>query len=106
MAATLVANDFNSAWVKGQFDSARQFFESLDETVTLVINDLGIGASTRVKLLLASLGIAVRTIAALISEQGQTQPKAASMAGAKTVNRVKQLANASDADWILKAVLK
>lgn len=102
-----LANDFNKDWVAGEFDSARTFFENLDSTVQQVITDLGINASPRAKLLLASLGIAVRVIASLISEQGQ-QAGVVAMADAaapKTANRVKQLANPAEADWILKAVM-
>lgn len=104
-----LATDFNTDWVAGKFDTARTFFENLDTSVQQVITDLGVTASTRAKLLLASVGIAVRTIAALISEQGQSQPgamKTASAAAPATMNRVRQLSNAADADWILKAVLK
>ena len=99
-----LAHDFNDAWVAGKFDSARKFFENLDETVSLVINDLGINAGARVKLLLASLGIAVRTIAALIQEQGQANSVAARAADPATVNRIKQLADPAVADRLLKSV--
>lgn len=99
-----VAHDFNEAWVAGKFSDARQFFDQLDEFSTLIVNDLSIGATARVKLLLSVLVISVRAIATLISEQAT--PKATAMAGAATVTRVRQLANPSDADWILRAVLK
>ena len=104
-----LATDFNDDWVAGKFDSARTFFENLDTTAQQVITDLGLNASTRVKLLLASVGIAVRVIASLISEQGQQTPGAmitAQGTAPKTVSRVKSLSNAADADWILKAVQK
>jgi len=104
-----LATDFNADWVAGKFDSARTFFENLDLTVQQVMNDLGVSASPRAKLLLASVGIAVRVIASLISEQGAAEPRAARAAGAQapaTVSRVKQLSNAADADTILKAVQK
>lgn len=104
-----LAKSFNAAWTAGKFDSARTFFENLDTTVQQVISDLGLNASTRVKLLLASVGIALRVIAAMIQEQGQANPAAVSAAQStapQTVNRVRQLANAGDADLILKAVQK
>lgn len=104
-----LATDFNADWIAGKFDSARTFFDNLDTTVQTVISDLGLNASARVKLLLASVGIGVRVIAALISEQGASQPKAMTAANAtapSTVNRVKQLANAAEAETILKAVMK
>lgn len=102
-----LATDFNKDWTDGKFDSARTFFENLDSTVQQVITDLGINASPRAKLLLASVGIAVRVIASLINEQGQ---QAGVMAEAnatapKTVSRIKQLSNAADSDWILRAVM-
>lgn len=101
-----LATDFNTAWVAGKFDSARTFFESLDTTVQQVMNDLEINGTTRVKLLVATLGIAVRTIAALIAEQGQAVGSRAVRAAGATGDRVKQLANAADAARILGAVKK
>lgn len=104
-----LAQDFNRDWTAGKFDTAKDFFLNLDILVNQVITDLGASASTRAKLLLAALGIAVRTIAALISEQGAQEPKAAKTASAtapQAVDRVKQLSNAADASWILKAVQK
>ncbi len=104
-----LATDFNADWTAGKFDSARTIFDNLDSTINQVISDLEVNASTRVKLMLATLGIGIRTVAALISETGAKQPKAASMArstASKTVDRVGSLANPSDADWILKAVRK
>lgn len=70
-----LATDFNSDWV-AESSTPREPFSRLGQ----VMNDLGVNASTRVKLLLAGLGIALRTIAALIQEQGQAQPKAAQAA--------------------------
>jgi len=100
---------FNNEWVAGKFDSARTTFEALDKAVLQVISDLQINASPQAKLALASLGVGVRLIAALIFNQAQSQPgaMATAQAGApKTVDRVKQLANAADADWILRATQK
>lgn len=99
-----LANSFNSAWVAGKFADAKTLFLNLDTSVSQVIADLGLNASTRTKLLLASLGLAVRTIAALISEQAV--PEAMAAAGATTVDRVKTLADPNVADALLKAVTK
>ena len=102
-----LANDFNADWTAGKFDSAKTFFENLDVVVGQVISDLGLNASTRVKLLLATLGIAVRTVAALIQEQGNAQPSIAAKARAaspQTVDRVNELANDAVASQLLKAV--
>ena len=102
-----LATDFNADWVAGKFDTARDLFDNLDVVVEQVINDLGINSTTRVKLLLATLGIGLRTIAALIAEQGQAQPIAARRAGVRagsTVSRVRELADPSVADTLLKAV--
>ena len=105
-----LATDFNTDWVAGKFDSARTFFENLDTTVQQVITDLGVNATPRAKLLLASVGIAVRVIASLISEQNLSLPSAVStqaqVRAGKTADRVRQLSNAADADWILKATQK
>lgn len=102
-----LATDFNRDWVAGKFDSARTFFESLDTTVQQVITDLELNASARVKLLLASVAVGVRLIATLISEQATPSAMATAQVSApKTVNRIKQLSNPADADWILRSVLK
>jgi len=102
-----LADDFNKDWVAGKFDSARTLFGNLDVVVSQVISDLGVNASTRIKLLLAALGIALRTIAALIKEQGQQTPLAARTArtiAPQTVNRVNQLADPDVADKLLRSV--
>lgn len=103
-----LAKSFNEAWVAGKFDDARSFFENLDTTVGQVIADLGINASTRIKLLLASVGIAVRTIAALIKEQGDANLAVAGavrQSAPRTVSRIEKLADAAAADQLLKAVM-
>lgn len=105
--ALKLAKDFNADWTAGKFDSARKFFENLDTIVGQVISDLGVNASTRVKLLLATLGIAVRTIAALINEQAQTVSTLAGKArtaNPRTADRVDELASAAVADRLLATV--
>ena len=102
-----LANSFNAAWVAGKFADAKTFFLNLDTLVSQVIADLGLNATTRTKLLLASLGVAVRTIAALISEQAAAQPeamRAESISSPQTTDRVKKLADPKVADDLLKAV--
>lgn len=102
-----LATDFNKDWVAGNFDSARTLFDNLDTVVGQVISDLGVNATTRVKLLLAAVGIALRTIAAMIQEQGQNNSIAARRAGVaapQTVSRVNQLADPAVADRLLNAV--
>jgi hypothetical protein len=99
-----LSESFNADWVAGKFDTARTFFESLDTTVLQVMNDLGVNASPRAKLLLSTVGIAVRVIASLIAEQGQAAGPQAIRAAGKTADRIKQLSNAAEADWILRAV--
>jgi hypothetical protein len=56
-----LAESFNADWTAGKFDSARAVFESLDSAVQQVISDLNINASPQAKLLLASVGIGVRS---------------------------------------------
>lgn len=97
-----LAVSFKAAWDAGKLADARTFFTNLDTLVAQVIADLGINASTRVKLILASLGIGVRVIAALISEQAT--PEAMAAAGPATVDRVTKLADPKVADALLKAV--
>lgn len=101
-----LANSFNNAWTAGKFNDARTFFLNLDTLVGQVIADLGVNATPRMKLILATLGIGVRTIAALIAEQANAQPAAAVAAKSrmpKAASRVEQLADPSAADALLKA---
>lgn len=102
-----LATDFNKDWVAGNFDSARTLFDNLDTVVGQVISDLGVNATTRVKLLLAAVGIALRTIAALIAEQGQQQPLAAQKArtvAPRTTERIDRLADPVKAEQLLRTV--
>lgn len=95
-----LATSFNEAWTAGKFEDAKTFFLNLDTLVGQVIADLGLNASTRVKLLLASIGIAVRVIAALIQEDAT--PAAAAVVPKGTVDRVRQLADDGAATTLLK----
>lgn len=102
-----LADDFNADWTAGKFDSAKALFENLDTLIGQAINDLGVNASTRAKLLLATIGIALRAIAALISEQAQSagvSAKAGAMAGPATVDRVRVLASDATATSLLNSV--
>lgn len=99
-----LATSLKAAWDAGKLDDARSFFTNLDTLVGQVISDLGINATTRVKLILASLGLGLRVIAALFQEQGNAQPEAMAAAGTQTVDRVKTLADPKVADALLKAV--
>jgi len=102
-----LANDFSKDWSAGNFASARTAFDNLDTEINQVITDLGLNASTRIKLILAALGIGLRAVAAIISEQGQSNPaasRAARDAAPQTVNRVNQLADPTVADRLLKSV--
>lgn len=101
-----LAVSFKTAWDAGKFDDARTFFANLDTTIGQVISDLGINATTRVKLILATLGIGLRVVAALIQEQGAAQPgavKAARARAAGAIDRVAVLSDATAADALLKS---
>src|SRR5215472_2448281 len=97
-----LATDFNNDWIAGNFDSAKAIFQNLDTLIGQVITDLSITASTKVKLLLATIGIALRTIAAIIAEQGATAGIKAGNIPGPLANRLKVLTNAQEADQILK----
>jgi len=102
-----LANDFSKDWSAGNFASARTAFDNLDTLINQVITDLGLNASTRIKLILAALGIGLRVLAAIIAEQGSqntSASRAARVSAPSTVNRINQLADPVVADRLLKSL--
>lgn len=101
-----LAGDFNTSYKAGNFTSAKDFFNSLADNIDVLISDVG-GATPRVQFLVALAGVAIRAVAALLNEQGTTQPAAGAMATSlspDTVNRVQQLGGADAAARMLQSV--
>lgn len=95
-----LASDFNVAYKRGDFVSAKATFESLDTDIQTLIADVG-GASPRVVFLVALVGVALHAVASLLASQSTS--KLAAMAGPMTVNRVQQLGSAAAAAKMLEA---
>lgn len=99
-----VNRDFAAAYKKGDFVSARSFFDSLDVNISTLLNDIG-AASPRVKFLVSVVSIALHAIAALLNEQATPAISAAAVKVAPvTSERVKTLGSDAAADKLLKSL--
>jgi uncharacterized membrane protein len=88
-----VATDFDAAYKHGDFSSADNLFNTLDENILTLTKDLGVNLSDHVKMLLAVIGATVQTVAVLLHEQIMKQPASAIAAAraAKSSNAVERL---------------
>ncbi len=103
---SLVANDFNKAYSAGDFNSARQFFDSLATNISTLANDIG-ADNPRISFLVALVSVAVHAVAALLSEQAATAPaiaKAARSTAPASTDRVEKMASKASAQSVLSAV--
>ena len=105
-----VASDFDAAYRRGDFANASTFFNGLAENVATFTGDLGLTASSQVKIALAIVNASVRAIAVLLQSQGATQPaavanaKASSKASARSISIIEKLAAPAAIDSALQAV--
>ncbi len=102
---SLVASDFNKSYSAGDFNSATNFFNSLADNVSTLSHDIG-ADNPHIAFLVAIISIGVHAVAALLSSQSTptTLTKAASIAGAQSVNRAQQMASQASAKAVLNAV--
>jgi hypothetical protein len=101
-----VATDFNAAYQSGKFKDAITIFENLSTLVDQLISDLGT-PSQQVKVIVAVVGIALRTIAVLLRNQASQPEVAATVAAAgesSAVNVVKRLSEPSAIDALFRTV--
>jgi hypothetical protein len=98
-----VTTDLRKAYKAGDFNSAKNFFGSLDTNIQTLINDVG-GASPRVQFLVALVGVAVHAIAALLNEQPAPVTATATAMAPDAVDRLKVLGSAEAAAKALASV--
>ena len=99
-----LASDFDAAYRHGDFDGADSFFNSLEQNLTTLTNDIGINTSNTVKTWLAIIGAAMTSLAVLFKQQVQAQPAIAARARAsRSAGAVERLAAQSKVDALYQA---
>lgn len=100
-----IAADFDAAYKRGDFASADTFFNSLEQNLTSLVNDIGINTSNTVKTWIAIIGATVTSIAVLLKDQVSAQPAGivAESGRAKSAGAVERLANQAAVDALYQA---
>jgi len=98
------ATDFNAAYSKGDFDSARNFFDSLADNISTLMADIGVD-NPHISFLVALISIAVHAVAALLNSQA-TPKLAARARGAapRTADRVTSMSSPATAGKVLNSL--
>lgn len=105
--AIKVAETFDAAYRKGDFDSAEKLFENLNSLISQIADDAGI-ESQQVKLAITFANVGIRAIAAILFAQ-RDQPAVASAiakrgaAGKARLSVVERLADAAAIDKAYQA---
>jgi hypothetical protein len=99
-----LATDFDAAYHRGDFNSADSFFDSLEQDLTALTNDIGINASNTVKTWLAIIGAAMTSLAVLFKSQVDAQPAITARAQAsRSAGAVERLASQAKVDALYQA---
>lgn len=99
-----VATDFNDAYQSGKFASASTIFENLSGLIDQLVNDIGT-PSQQVKIIIALVGVAVRTIAVILKSQATpTIASAATAVNASAVSTIERLSASDEVDALFRAV--
>lgn len=101
-----IASDFDAAYRRGDFASADNFFNTLEQNLTTLVNDIGANASNNVKTWIAIIGATVTSIAVLLKSQIDAQPagiSAKARATAKSAGAVERLASQAAVDALYQA---
>lgn len=99
-----VAHDFNVAYSRGDFDSARQLFDSLAGDISTLMADIG-QTDPHITLLVAIVSVAIHAVAALLNAQATpVLAGKARTAAPATVSRVQQMSSKDTAGKILDSV--
>ena len=101
-----IASDFDAAYRRGDFASADSFFNSLEQNLTTLVNDIGVNVSNNVKTWIAIIGATVTSIAVLLKEQVDAQPagiSAKARVSAKSAGAVERLASQASVDNLYQA---
>lgn len=99
-----LASDFDAAYRRGDFDTADSFFNSLEQNLTALTNDIGVNASNTVKTWIAIIGAAMTSLAVLFKQQVEAQPAIAARARAsRSAGAVERLASQAAVDRLYQA---
>jgi hypothetical protein len=99
-----LASDFDAAYQRGDLTSADSFFNSLEQNLTTLTGDIGVGTSNTVKTWLAIIGATVTSIAVLFKEQVGIHPVITAKAkSAKSAGAVERLAAQAKVDALYQA---
>lgn len=98
------ASDFDAAYRRGDFASADNFFNSLDQNLSAFTNDLGVNVSNDVKTWISIIGATATSLAVLFKKEASTQPAFAAIArNAKSASAVERLASQAAVDALYQA---
>jgi hypothetical protein len=104
-----VAHDFDAAYKAGKFADALTIFTNLTSLVDQLVADIGTALSPQIKTALAIAGVAIRTIALLLQQQGNNAPAAVTAAmrtsarPSSEIENVNRLADVGAIDAIFAA---
>ena len=100
-----LASDFDAAYRCGDFASADTFFNSLDQNITTLTNDIGVNVSNNVKTWISIIGATVTSIAVLFKDQVQTLTplQRTILRSARSADAVERLASQASVDALYQA---
>lgn len=95
-----IATDFDAAYRRGDFSSADSLFNTLEQNLTQLTNDIGVNVSNSVKTWIAIIGAALTSISVLFKEQVSTlpAPMTAKAGTAKSASAVERRASQANVD--------
>lgn len=97
-----VAQDFDAAYKAGKFSDALTLFTNLTSLIDQLVGDIGGQLSPQIKTALAIAGVAIRTIALLLKQQGEKVPSVSAISSPE-IDNVRRLANERAIDAIYDA---
>jgi len=101
-----IAADFDAAYRRGDFVSADSFFNSLEQNLTTLTNDIGANVSNNVKTWISIIGATVTSIAVLFKSEIEAQPASVAArvrASARSASAVERLASQAAVDELYQA---
>ena len=100
-----LATDFDAAYRRGDFANADSLFNSLEQNLTQLTNDIGVNVSNGVKTWIAIIGAALTSIAVLFKDQVAALPApiTARAGSARSARAVERLASQAAVDRLYQA---
>lgn len=102
-----VAKDFDAKYQAGAFADALTIFQNMTSLIDDLVRDIGVNLTPQIKVALSVAGIAIRTIALLLKQQGESQPTIARAvrggAQSQAISTVSRLADLNAIDVIYAA---